>query len=374
MKLLSIVIPTRNRECYCIEVLRNVLTYNRNDFEVCVCDNSDTDKIEKFLNNVSDKRIVYRHIKGRINSVVNMDTAIGMATGDYICMIGDDDTILPDIFTIVEWAKSNDFVNVTPRFQISFFWPNSISKNGRLFWDSEVCKGKEEILTSELQLEKFVCNGLYDYSSYLPRVYHGIVKRDILSRIKAQTGHFIGGLSPDIYMAVTTACSCKEFVTINSPITIAGACPTSSTADNNTGGHRGSIECAPHLFGKTDYQWDKRIPEIYSVETIWGETAIKALQEMNRDDLLRKINQGYLFAELLKNHHNMGAFLIKSIMHSKLENSFFSILFNFVKFFFVKPTVRLYRGYPKFEEYNGIENIRDAVNIYLNKYKSNNKY
>lgn len=42
--LLSIVIPTRDREYYCIEAIKNILSYNNEDFELVVQDNSDSEK------------------------------------------------------------------------------------------------------------------------------------------------------------------------------------------------------------------------------------------------------------------------------------------------------------------------------------------
>ena len=105
---LSIVIPTRNRQHYCIAAIENILSYDYPDLELCVHDNSDDDHIQQYLQSrTPDPRLTYKRIAEQLNSVDNMDRAIGMATGHYVCMIGDDDTILPHIFEVTEWMDAH---------------------------------------------------------------------------------------------------------------------------------------------------------------------------------------------------------------------------------------------------------------------------
>lgn len=229
MKLLSIVIPTRNREEYCISAIRQILAYDRDDFELCICDNSDSDIVENFVSDREDNRLVYIHIKGRINSAINMDSAMRMASGEYVCMIGDDDAILPSIFNLAKWAKDNDYDNVTPAKILNYYWPDDTGRSGYLEW-YDIENVKPIYRESQKELDRFVRNGLIRYSDYLPRAYHGLAKRNLLVSVLNKTGHMIGGLSPDIYMATTLACLSKSFVVVEQPFTIAGACPKSYTS------------------------------------------------------------------------------------------------------------------------------------------------
>lgn len=360
MRLLSIVIPTRGREFYCIEAIKDILSYQRDDFELVICDNSDTDQIEGYLKEHQDERVVYQHIRGRINSVINMDTAMRMATGEYVCMIGDDDTILPTLFDTVELAKRNNLDNVTPRDMVAYFWPKALKAEGVLTWPLRISTTNMTIMNCEKQLNKFVKNGCLTYSDFLPRVYHGIVKKSVLDTIFARTGHIIGGLSPDIYMSISTSCNCKEFAVINYPITIAGACPRSTTSDSNTGGHRGRVEDAPHLYQRGPYTWDVRIPRIYTVQTIWAETAMKAFDEMKRSDLIVKVNQGYLYAEMIRKNMSMKKDIIPAIRATKpIKNSIRNGI-DFICYFIFKPIKRLGRGEIKSRTIEGVENITAA--------------
>ena len=100
-RLLSIVIPTRNREKYCIEAIKHIMTFMEDCFELVIKDNSDSDIIEQYVSKNPDIRLKYHRTQGRLNSVINMDEALSYAQGEYVCMIGDDDTVLPNIFYFV---------------------------------------------------------------------------------------------------------------------------------------------------------------------------------------------------------------------------------------------------------------------------------
>lgn len=363
--LLSIVIPTRNRELYCIEAIKNILKYEEFNFELVIHDNSDSKEVSDFVSQLNDTRLVYKHIEGRINSAINMDCALSMATGEYIIMIGDDDTILPTIFSTVSWAKNNDYQCVSPTHQVKYVWPNSkIGENGTVSWKRSTNKFWR--LNGEKQLICLLKNGIINYSSFmLPKVYHGIIKRDILNRIKERAGHYIGGLSPDIYLAVAASILCREYVVIDYPITVAGACPRSSTAESHKGGHRGELSSAPHLFGR-QYHWDRRIPELYSVETIWAESALKAIIELKRSDLLPKFSQGCFLAGLIGNNLSLFPLIRDKVKSMDRQRNWISILLSFSLFLNRKAMIRLLRHMFKVKEYHilNIPNISIAIEKY----------
>ncbi|EGF59391.1 glycosyltransferase, group 2 family protein [Bacteroides fluxus YIT 12057] len=363
--LLTIVIPTRNREYYCIEAIKNILAHDNKNFELVIQDNSDSNKVEKFVAEIDDSRLLYNHVIGRINSVTNMDYALSMATGEYVVMIGDDDTVLSCIFDVAVWAKDNGYLCVSPSYQLKYSWPDKlIGESGTLLWRKGTLKTKT--LNGEKQLKRLLKNGIINYSSYLlPKVYHGIVKNDILQKIKKITGHYIGGLSPDIYLAVAASILCREYVVIDYPITVAGACPRSSTAESHKGGHRGELSSAPHLFGR-QYHWDRRIPELYSVETIWAESALKAIIELKRSDLLPKFSQGCFLAGLIGNNLSLFPLIRDKVKSMDRQRNRISILLSFFLFLNRKAMIRLSRRMFKVNEYRilNIPNISIAIEKY----------
>ena len=297
--LLSIVIPTRNREIYCIEAIEHILSFTESNFELIIQDNSDTTKIKDYISNIKDKRLLYNYTKERLNSLLNMDFAISLAKGKFVIMIGDDDTVLPTIFSVVAYADKFNYDAISQKNIISYSWPNALGEgsSGELFFKEFSLEKK--IPNVDHNINKLLRNGMIDYLTLsLPKVYHGIVTKELLDNIKMRTGHYFGGLSPDIFSSISLSFLVQNFIEIDYPFSIAGACESSTTAQNLVGSHRGELKTAPHLYLRGNYIWDKRIPSFYSVETIWAESAIKSFVELKKEHLLKDFKYSYfiLFA------------------------------------------------------------------------------
>ena len=289
--LLSIVIPTRNREFYCIQAIKHILSFENQEFELVIQDNSDSKQIFDFINTIQDSRLKYFYTENQLNSLFNMDLAISRANGQYITMIGDDDTVLSTIFKVVEYAFKNNYDAISQKNVVSYNWPNSLGEEvaGELSYKKITYQKVNPNINENINL--LLKNGMIDYLSFsFPKVYHGIVLRQRLVEIKKQAGNFFGGLSPDIYSAVSLSFFVKNFIVIDYPYTIAGACQSSTTSQNLSGGHRGELNKAPHLNLRGNYIWDKRIPAYYSVESIWAESAVKSFLENDKEFILKKFN------------------------------------------------------------------------------------
>ncbi len=292
--LLSIVIPTKNRQKYCIEVIKHILSLNLKNTELVIQDNSDLPLLKDYIEKINDSRIVYNYSAGTISFVDNFSIAIELTNGKYVCMIGDDDTVLPNITEVVKYAYENKIEAILPRL-VSYFWPSDrpikeIYRNGCLT-TTKFKTPKYLSLEVEENLIKLVDNGFQDYQSLnIPRIYHGIVRKDILDKIKDKTGSYFSGLTPDMYMSVCLACTVTNLYTYNNPITVSGICPTSGSSDSATGKHTGELKDAPHFRGHKSYNWIEKIPYIYTVETIWAESGMQALKDMNRQDLYERFD------------------------------------------------------------------------------------
>ena len=96
--LLSIAIPTRNRYQTMIPVLKSLISIPSDKFEIVVHDNSDDNsEISDFLKNINDSRIKYFVSKNKMSQSENFNQVVYNCIGDYICLIGDDDFVLPTI-------------------------------------------------------------------------------------------------------------------------------------------------------------------------------------------------------------------------------------------------------------------------------------
>lgn len=281
-KLLSIIIPTKDREYYCKRVLDYMLSIDDDRIEFVVQNNGLSDELDEYVKEKNDSRIVYRHVYKPLCQVDNSDESIALSSGKYLCFIGDDDIVLPNILKIVEYAIENNIDSISERNAIGYFWPSERCPTGRLYF-KPTSDYKEfvnnQIKCVDLYLNKGCCEQPLDYK--LPVLYHGITRRDCIEAVKKETGHYVGGSSPDSYTSVALAKYVKNQVIIGVSFSIWGACPQSATALNTVGGHCGTLEDAPHLKNRGKYEWDHLIPKYYSVQTVWAESAITALREIN---------------------------------------------------------------------------------------------
>src|SRR6266576_1177953 len=98
--LLSIVIPTKNRQYTCLYAIESVLLLNKEDIEIVIQDCSDSNILEKQIIDKcgTDTGISYEYVETKPSMTDNWNRAFERAKGIYKCGIGDDDAVLPDIF------------------------------------------------------------------------------------------------------------------------------------------------------------------------------------------------------------------------------------------------------------------------------------
>jgi len=303
--LLSIVIATRNRIPYAISAIQSILEIQDTRLELVVQDNSDSRGLEAFVkDNLRDGRLRYQYTQSPLSFVGNFNAAVEMATGEYVCVIGDDDGVNPEILDAAAWAKSNSVDCLAIKTMVGYLWQGT-GVSSTLFtkivggtlsiWDF---RGFIMEANAEDEMQKFVRNGAASYLDLdLPKLYHGLVHRRCLQAIHRKTGAFFGGLSPDIFASLAIACVAGRVVTTDYPLTIPGACAVSgSVLEGSLKRHSRKLEDAPHLRHRGYYQWCELVPRVYTVETLWADSGINALLAMGRNDLVRQLNRPKLAA------------------------------------------------------------------------------
>lgn len=299
--LLSVIIPTKNRQEFALDAIRQAMRLGDPRVQVVVQDNSDSDELKSILAEYeNDPRLKYRYRSGVISFVDNFSLAIEASDGRYVCVVGDDDGITPFITDVTDWADQNGIDAIKPELNAGFYWPASEAIGDKLdngYMLIFKTTGKAKWFRPEKEVLRLLRNGAYSYLSLdMVKLYHGIVRRACLDRVKEMTGHYFGGLSPDMYMAVALSLTVEKAVSVDYPLTISGMCKKSGSADSATGRHTGKLEDAPHFRGHDSYEWSGLVPRFYSVETIWADTALAALQDLKREDLTDRFNTAAISA------------------------------------------------------------------------------
>ena len=89
--LISVIIPTYNRERYLLEAVQSVLSQTYSNIELIVIDDGSTDQSHQMIGNVKDKRLEYYKVEhsGHISTVRNI--GLSKCRGKYIAFLDSDD-------------------------------------------------------------------------------------------------------------------------------------------------------------------------------------------------------------------------------------------------------------------------------------------
>lgn len=332
--LLSIIIATKNRQKYAQAAVASILRIADPRIELIIQDNSDEKSLAGALKvYFSDPRLKYQYTPPPLSIVGNFNKAIELSTGEYVCMIGDDDGINPEIVAATEWALSNEVDAIVGSLTANYRWagtgaPYTLFTN---MTDSTLVlthfTGQVNHVDLEESLKSFGRAGCTYYLDYsLPKLYHGVVKRDRLNELLSRNGAFIRGLSTDIYLSVALACIIRKLVIFDYPLTIPGVCPqSSSVVEGQIKKHSRRLEDAPHFRSNPGYVWSDEVPPIYCVETLWTDSALHALRDMNRQDLLGQFSQHRMYANII-NSNRESINICLTHMRSRHKETFTNLL------------------------------------------------
>ncbi|AMO21158.1 glycosyltransferase family 2 protein [Flavobacterium columnare] len=377
--LLTIAIATKNREFYCIEAIKSILKYNDENIEIAIADNSETTIVKEFVEKLNSKQVKYIYDNVAVSSIENFNRAIQLTTGEYIMLIGDDDSILPNAVEIARWASENDVDTVSSKNIHTYFWPQSNPNFPEGCLVSPKFKSGFKEVDCKNELVTLLKDGLVNYMFYhVPKSYHGIVRKEVMEQIKLKTGDYYGGLSPDIFSVVAISLLSKKHFITEIPFSIAGVCSSSTTSDQMKGKHCGKLEIMPHLKLRKGYVWSARIPRFYCVTNTWGDSGLNALVQMKADNYLKYFNVYPLIAQsiLMNRKWILRLSLIESNKLRKLNN--INFLYFWIRTGFSSLRLIIEKGIRVCNEkisaknllHNNVNTIQDAINIITEK---NNK-
>ena len=303
LPLLSIVIPTKNRETYLMDILKSILNWTRNDFEVIVHDNSENNKLQNMIQPLlEDTRIKYIHVTEWLAGVDNFENAIGCATGHFVTMLGDDDGVFEEVMQAVDWMRKDNIDTMLPE-RGYYTWPDLVYSYNNDFFNSIL--RVESSFDSHVtyinpieELSRVLAKGASSLGD-LPRLYYGVVKKSVIDEVKSLTGRYFPGPSPDMANAVSTALVAKTFVKLNYPLFISGNCSQSTAGLGAKHLHEGDIDNIPFLPKTCKVEWEPEVPLFWSGPTIWAETVIKTLRKMKNEHLVESFNFASLYARCL---------------------------------------------------------------------------
>lgn len=315
--LLSIVMPTHNRSQYAYHAIRSVLQIN-GSLELVVTDTSTDGLLEALLQSrpFPDERLRYFPIRKPSNITENYNAAVSHAKGEYILLVGDDDTITPTALDIAAWARENRVDAISQTVSANYAWPDFKARfvgsghAARLYFE------RRAPFLERHSSRVAVRNGLANAgqgSDGMPRCYHGIIRRAVLESFKAKAGSYFFGSSPDVSGAFAVAVSTEEYWETNFPFSIPGASANSNTGRSATNKHKGNLEGEAQTAAFTKNGWSEGVPRFFAVETVWAHAAIETLLRI-APQLHKEFNFALLLGRCLYAHPEYRAAIEEAIL------------------------------------------------------------
>jgi glycosyltransferase involved in cell wall biosynthesis len=285
--LLSIIIPTHNRQQFAATTARKIVK-ECPDAQIVISDTSDDDTLPNLLGKemLGLDRLVYVRQPHGIDVVSHFESARTYSKGEYVLFIGDDDCVGPEIETIARWAAQQQVdavISYRNRFIANYYWPGVRSKfygdqyAGKLFlhpftsraWPLDGVRTVQEALRD-------LGRGL----GSMPRAYHGLVARTVIDAVVAKHGALFGGVSPDIYSAILITSEARNPWCVDFPFCLPGGSAPSTSGSGAARSDTPVLWDHPHIRPFKGLKWDPLIPEFYSPYNVWAFSAKKAVDRL----------------------------------------------------------------------------------------------
>ena len=292
--ILSIVIPTRNRYSTLIPVVEGIQTWDSDEFEIVIQDNSDDNSLieQSIINWSKDPRISYYYEINRLSAPENCDLGIKNARGEYICFIGDDDGLSQESLNLTKWMRKENIDSAHTVFS-SYAWPDLKVKHYGFALSGYLNIPKFDysikLVSPFEELNSLLSNGALQITS-LPRVYHGFVRKNCLEKLFDKTGTYFPGPVPDMSNAVGLVVCVERHIEISYPFIICGSSGHSMAGKGAQKQHHGEIKNEKSLPVDAEKNWSNVLPKYWSAQTIWAEGALKALDNMGLFEYKNKLN------------------------------------------------------------------------------------
>lgn len=302
LPLLSIVVPTKNRYKTLLVLIETLMTWDNDLFELVIHDNSDDNAY--YLENIGsvsqDNRLKYFYIKEPLSAIQNCDLAIGKASGEYVCFIGDDDGVVSQIVEVCKWMKHKSIDAIYCR-KASYTWPDmthsySINNKSNGILRNISGSGNTYKLDIEEELKKLMDSGGQSMFN-MPRLYHGIVSRKVLDEMFLSLGSYFPGSVPDMANTVGMAAFIKSAYYVDLSVVISGHSRSSMSGKNANREHQGELTKEKSLPEDVLNNWNERIPRYWSAPTIWADAAFRA----NTNDKFQYLKKNFNYSKMYAN-------------------------------------------------------------------------
>lgn len=235
--VLSICVPSRNRQIYFHQTIDALLQSDRADVQFVFADNSDDPVIMNtfMATKAGDPRITYLSSGDHTYSMMeNWERAVAAATGRYVTVIGDDDYADPDLAAFLLNLEARvGAVDALTWSGFNYNWPVEGEPPLPLKLDLNATVTRFD--KRDLVARAFRWEGALHVPLCGNSVYHGAISRALLLNIRNHFGgRFFEFPTIDYENAFKVILTGKDFYHVSRPFSVPGVCPLSNSAATKT--------------------------------------------------------------------------------------------------------------------------------------------
>lgn len=285
MFLLTLVVPTKDRQEYVEQIVRAYIELEDPRIKLIIHDNSPAPMESEAL---TARGVQYIHYPEVLSMHENFTQALSHVNTKYLCISGDDDFLCHYISQVVTYLERNDIDVMVSKKAGRYWW---VDVNHRVFgkffagqlrvpWHRE--KLRVETLNTKAALRKCLKIGGTEIEM-MPKAYHGIVKTSLLRMLENSYGSAFPGPTPDMASSALLALTLSSFHRVNLPFFVSGTAAGSAGGKGVSKRHKWKLEETPWFDKKYLSDWHVKTPRVACGPSLWAEGILQAHAVVGRN-------------------------------------------------------------------------------------------
>jgi len=228
----SVLLPTRNRLEYLKYAVASVQMQDYKNWEIIVSDNCSDDDVEGYVRALNDPRIHFYRTASFCSVTDNWNNALEKSSGDYVIMLGDDDSLLKGYFTACKnLLGRHDFPDMIYQSALQYVYPDVLPNhpNGylvQLVNASFLAGQNTPYILNKTDVQKVV-KEVFNFSvSVNFNSQHCLVSRRLIHSVEKH-GSFYQSPYPDYYSTTMLFIKAERILAVPYSLAVIGVSPKS---------------------------------------------------------------------------------------------------------------------------------------------------
>ena len=233
MTKFSFLIPSKNRLELTAYAVESILRQKYENFEIIISDNASEQDYAGYVAKLDDARIVYRRLPQQVPVTENWNSALELARGDYVLMLGDDDALAPGFLPrLADLAGQMGSPDIVYLAAYHYCYPGVLPTEQAGYLadvrNSEFLGGATAPFHLSLEAARRVALAAFDFRYLFGfNSQHFLFRRAFLNAISPSIGSVFQSPYPDTFAATVSFMKAKTIGVVPDPVVMIGISPKS---------------------------------------------------------------------------------------------------------------------------------------------------